>query len=187
MCGIAGKHTPGSTENTYSKVISSYTASVKALSYSQNLSERVKQQMTDDDPLLIATMPTTPKGPTDENPPNKLKGVKNEQREIEKAAQDCISTVVLEHPSIHQVIKKLKESRFAHFACHGVSDGSDPSNSGLILQKNGSLPGEAAEQDGLTVSQISDLQLRHAQIAYLSACSTAENRATWLSDEGSTW
>jgi len=60
----------------------------------------------------------------------------------------------------------------------------DPSNSGLILQKSSNGPGEASEQDRLTAHRISELQLGHApQIAYLSACSTAENTAAQLLDE----
>jgi CHAT domain-containing protein len=69
----------------------------------------------------------------------------------------------------------------AHFACHGMSNPTDPSSSGLVLQRvatDGTL-----EQDHLSVYRISQLRLRHAQIAYLSACSTAENKAARLQDE----
>jgi CHAT domain-containing protein len=59
----------------------------------------------------------------------------------------------------------------------------DPSNSGLILQKRSNEPGEVFEQDRLTAHRIAELQLRHTQIAYLSACSTAENKAAELLDE----
>jgi CHAT domain-containing protein len=38
-------------------------------------------------------------------------------------------------------------------------------------------------QDRLTVRQISEMYLPHAHLAYLSACSTAENSATRLLDE----
>ena len=58
-----------------------------------------------------------------------------------------------------------------------------PSNSGLILlqlQKSSNEPGEVFEQDRLTAHRIADLQLRHTQIAYLSAC---ENKAVQLSAE----
>jgi CHAT domain-containing protein len=45
------------------------------------------------------------------------------------------------------------------------------------LQKRG------GEQDRLTVHEVSELNLPEARMAYLSACSTAENKATRLSDE----
>jgi CHAT domain-containing protein len=91
--------------------------------------------------------------------------------------------VVLNQPSAEQVLESLEACRIAHFACHGTSDSLDPSNSGLILQKSSNEPDEASKQDRLTVHRIAELQLGHTQIAYLSACSTAENKAARLSDE----
>ncbi|PNP77874.1 hypothetical protein FNYG_08788 [Fusarium nygamai] len=132
--------------------------------------------------MLIAAMPTSPKGPGDKKEPNKLPGAEKEIREILNLTRSHIRTTVYTHPSADQVLGVLKTCRIAHFACHGTSDISDPSNSGLIFQKN-TGSGEALEQDRLTVRRVSDLQLTGAQIAYLSACSTAENKAARLSDE----
>ena len=87
----------------------------------------------------------------------------------------------LDLPSVGQVINKLQDCLIAHFACHGYTNHIDPSNSGSILQKQGE--GQEMEQDRLTVHRISELSLPHAYIAYLSACSTAENASTTLSDE----
>jgi CHAT domain-containing protein len=42
---------------------------------------------------------------------------------------------------------------------------------------------QAVEQDRLTVHRVSELNLKQARMAYLSACSTAENRAARLMDE----
>jgi CHAT domain-containing protein len=68
-----------------------------------------------------------------------------------------------------------------HFACHGVSDSRNPSNSHLVLRKDdGSESGTA---DKLTVGDISNMNIKQAQIAYLSACSTAENASESLADE----
>ena len=66
------------------------------------------------------------------------------------------------------------------FACHGSTDHADPSNSGLILQRQ---DGQDRQRDRLTVQRVSELSLSGAHIAYLSACSTAENKAERLSDE----
>lgn len=41
----------------------------------------------------------------------------------------------------------------------------------------------AVKKDKLNVRQISDVHLEGARMAYLSACSTAENRARTLLDE----
>ena len=67
------------------------------------------------------------------------------------------------------------------FACHGYTDHADPSNSGLVFQRYEDC--EQPEQDIMTVRDISEANLEHARIAYLSACSTAENRVAQLADE----
>ena len=56
----------------------------------------------------------------------------------------------------------LPEATWAHFACHALADYSAPSMSGLQLS------------DGmLTIPEVSRLRLGDAELAYLSACSTA--------------
>ena len=179
----AGLHMRGSTENAYSRVISSYTPSIKALAHAQNWARSTEEPRAAHGSLLITTMPTTPRGRSEKNAPKDLPGVIKEKDEIIKAAHDRITTVVLNQPSAEQVLESLETCRIAHFACHGTSDSLDPSNSGLILQKSSNEPGEVFEQDRLTAHRIAELQLGHTQIAYLSACSTAENKAARLSDE----
>ncbi|KAF5227007.1 hypothetical protein FANTH_14909 [Fusarium anthophilum] len=186
----AGVHTRGSNENAYCRMISSYTPSIKALGYAQKQAKRAQEELvaqdadtdTETNTMLIAAMPTSPKGPDDKKAPKKLPGVEKEMREILNLTSSHMHTIALTHPSADQVLEVLKTCRIAHFACHGTSDYSDPSNSGLILQKS-TGPSEALVQDRLTVQRVSDLRLRHAQIAYLSACSTMENKAARLSDE----
>ncbi|KAH7109906.1 hypothetical protein B0J13DRAFT_662562 [Dactylonectria estremocensis] len=101
-------------------------------------------------------MPISTKMPGDKKAPKDLPGAIAETEAILNSARSQIHTTVLTHPN--------------------------PSNSGIILQK-GTGPGGALEQDRLTVQRVSELRLRHAQIAYLSACSTAENKVARLSDE----
>ncbi|KAK4207056.1 CHAT domain-containing protein [Rhypophila decipiens] len=83
-------------------------------------------------------------------------------------------------PSVNRVIERLPQCSIAHFTCHRFTDYSDPSNSGLVLQKSGDT---APEEDRLTVQTVSELSLTHARLAYLSACSAAENKAPQLTDE----
>ncbi|KAF9783588.1 hypothetical protein IL306_009168 [Fusarium sp. DS 682] len=180
----AGVHTRGSKENAYCRMISSYTPSIKALAYAQNQAKRAQEALVaqDANTMLIAAMPTSPKGPGDKKAPKNLPGVEEEMREILILTHSHMRATVHTHPSADQVLEVLKTCRIAHFACHGISDYSDPSNSGLILQRS-TGPDETLVQDRLTVQRVSDLRLRYAQIAYLSACSTAENKAARLSDE----
>jgi hypothetical protein len=59
-------------------------------------------------------------------------------------------------------IEALSSATIAHFACHGILDVAAPSESGIRLH------------DGtMTVLDVNRLHLRHAELAYLSACSTA--------------
>lgn len=76
------------------------------------------------------------------------------------------------------ILEKLGQFNAVHFACHGVSDGADPSNSSLLLLNkcDGTI-------DPLTVRNISRASFGNAQLAYLSACSTADNPSIELSDE----
>ncbi|RKK87923.1 hypothetical protein BFJ68_g16991 [Fusarium oxysporum] len=180
----AGVHTRGSTENAYCRLISSYTPSIKELAYAQNQAKRAQEVLIAQgtNTMLIAAMPTSPKGPGDEKAPKEHPRVEEEMREILILTGSHMRTTVYTHPSTDQVLEALKTCRIAHFACHGTSDYSDPSNSGLILEKSTGLD-ERLVQDRLTVQRVSDLRLRYAQIAYLSACSTAENKAARLSDE----
>jgi CHAT domain-containing protein len=68
-------------------------------------------------------------------------------------------------------MKEMKDSNWAHLACHGVQRQDEPTKSGLILQ------------DGhLTLEEIVKLDLPNAEFAYLSACQTTTGEES-LSDE----
>jgi hypothetical protein len=170
----AGIHHIGTTENAYSRTISSYSPSVKALAHSR---EQAKDLGRARGSLLIATMPTTP-ALGGQEPPLHLPGVNEEKDIVLELSKGHLPTEHMEQPSVNQVIEGLQRCSVAHFACHGSTDHLDPSNSGLILQKHKeSGKTEAAlEQDWLTVRSISELNLTQAWIAYISACSTAQNR-----------
>ncbi|KAH7165149.1 hypothetical protein DER46DRAFT_609061 [Fusarium sp. MPI-SDFR-AT-0072] len=148
----AGVHTRGSKENAYYKMISSYTPSIKALGYVQKQAKRAQEALKaqDTNTMLIAAMPTSPKGPGDKKAPKNLPGVEEEMREILNLTRSHMHITAYKHPSADQVLEVLKTCRIAHFAYHGISDILDPSNSGLIFQKSAE-PDEAFEQDRLTV------------------------------------
>lgn len=63
------------------------------------------------------------------------------------------------------VTAELPRHPWAHFACHGASDLGSPSASHLLLHDHLSLP--------LTVVDVARLRLNRAELAFLSACSTA--------------
>lgn len=64
--------------------------------------------------------------------------------------------------TVDRVRAALPDATWAHFACHAQADYSTPSSGGLHLS------------DGmLTIPEVSRLRLANAELAYLSACSTA--------------
>jgi CHAT domain-containing protein len=64
--------------------------------------------------------------------------------------------------TIGDVKKGMKASRWVHFACHGVQSTS-PTESALLL----------ARSSRLTLSNIIELSLPNADLAFLSACQNA--------------
>ncbi|KAH6648897.1 CHAT domain-containing protein [Truncatella angustata] len=162
----AGNHAVGSTDNTLSRAISSYIPSIKSLSFAKRKIELAKKAQG---PLLVVTMPTTPG-----NSP--LRGVEKELHQLIKTVDGRLPIKHLNLPTAQDVIDNLPDCCIAHFACHGSTNVSDPSRSGLDLQN-----GHQSER--LTVQAVSELHLRNAKLAYLSACSTAVNHAPRLTDE----
>ncbi|MHA6757956.1 CHAT domain-containing protein [Streptacidiphilus sp. PAMC 29251] len=76
-----------------------------------------------------------------------------------------------EHASCAAVRRRLKTSTWAHFACHAATDPTDPSASFLALH------------DGrLTVRELMALEINGAELAYLSACTTAFGGTTLLDE-----
>jgi CHAT domain-containing protein len=85
---------------------------------------------------------------------------------------------VLDVPSKGKVLEELKVSRVVHFVCHGVSVAEDPSSSYLLLRN-----GPDGNPQQLTVRELAKISFQQAQLAYLSACSTAETSSRDLMDE----
>jgi CHAT domain-containing protein len=57
----------------------------------------------------------------------------------------------------------MRQCSWVHFACHGIQDVTEPTESALLLAGNSHL----------TLSKIIQLALPHADLAFLSACQTA--------------
>ena len=66
----------------------------------------------------------------------------------------------------------MKEADWVHFACHGIQDAANPTESGLCL----------ADQRCLKLSDMIALSRPHGGLAFLSACQTATGDES-LSDE----
>lgn len=165
----AGDYTTGDpARNILTHAVSSYTPTLKALSYARERTFTLTAAETTKH-LLLVTMPTTPGL-------RALPDADHEAAEILSVVNDTVEAEWLEEPSVDDVLDRLQSCQAVHFACHGISNGDDPSSSHLVLVND-------TKADTLTVQQISTRNRRAAQLAYLSACSTAHNDATKLADE----
>lgn len=172
----AGDHSSNSSRNTLNYAISSYTPTIKALSYARERKFGVVGKPGNITRLLLVTMPRTP-GWGD------LPDAEKETSEILDVTKRLVTTKHLERPSADKVLEELGSYQAMHFACHGVTDVKDPSNSHLVLLKDSDSRTGNETADKLTIQDISLKNTKSAQIAYLSACSTAYNPAVELADE----
>ncbi|GKZ32885.1 hypothetical protein AbraIFM66950_002571 [Aspergillus brasiliensis] len=139
----------------------------------RTLSTVESRPLTSPASVVIVAMPTTPQG-------HPLPGVEAEIAAVQQAAGSLYRIQIQQHPGSEDVLQAIQETDIVHFACHGFCDPVDPSESHLLLQNNrSSLP----VADPLSVKRISEVALRQARIAFLSACSTAQATAHRLTDE----
>jgi tetratricopeptide (TPR) repeat protein len=142
------------------RVVSSYTPTIRALTYARRTrppdgggggpaGRRGR--------VVVLAMPHTP-GAAD------LPGAQAEADLLRRRFADRVSTLVGAEATRDAVLAALPAARWAHFACHGASDLTNPSASHLLLTDHRQRP--------LTVVDVARLRL-DAELAFLSACSTA--------------
>jgi tetratricopeptide (TPR) repeat protein len=169
----AGLHNIGSTETVVDRVMSTYSSSVKALIYARRHSIQNPAGPVPEHALLVAMRETpglsiNPILPFAEGEVEMLKGL-------------CLS---LQLKSVEpqrlkrDVLASLRSCKIFHFAGHGQSNPSEPSQSCLLL--------EDWKYNPLTVGDLRDHRLQDNSpfLGYLSACSTSANEADRLIDEG---
>ncbi|MFE7352764.1 CHAT domain-containing protein [Streptomyces sp. NPDC057543] len=78
-------------------------------------------------------------------------------------------------PTKAAVLDQLPHCPIVHFACHGASHPTDPSQSLLLLHDH--------QSDPFTVASLAPVRLDRAQLAYLSGCRTAAIDTADLVDE----
>ena len=161
----------GARANVYSRMVSTYAPSIKALIYAR---ERPFTFLDTPDPrLLVATMETTPGTPAG------LPGVKDEVDAIKKVMHKRILT-----PAFSTGRSRRAINQAVHFACHGFSDTSNPSNNSLIFTKTNDEGKEVVDPLRVRDISISNHGSRtDMQLAYLSACSGASIDIQALADE----
>ncbi|KAL5342735.1 CHAT domain-containing protein [Aspergillus crustosus] len=161
----------GNGTATMDYAISSYTPTLAALRFSRDQVSRRPRELNPNPNLLFVLAPEKP-GHHDLNSEAELQSIKD------GLDTRCnISYTLLDRPSKLDVLSELPTSHIIHFSCHGVSNPTDPSASGLLLPAAdgaGSIP---------TVHDLAAVSHARAQLAFLSACSTAESSSDDLLDE----
>jgi CHAT domain-containing protein len=157
----AGVYSQGNLECCSDYVVSSYTPTLSAL----------RRAGADFEPIARKSLVLLAAGASETlaslNMPV-LDSVKAEITEVTRLARATDHIEVLEYghtsaAKVHEMTKALPRADIVHLACHGMQDQEDPLNSGFCLG------------DGkLTVSELMDIKLDHAFLAFLSACETAK-------------
>ena len=150
----AGDHrSTGHADTVMDRVVSSYTPTIRALAHARRDSSGAQS-------ALVVAVPDAP-----ESPP--LDGAAQEAVIVRDFIPDV---AVLPEPggmvSRDAVIEALGQHGIVHLACHGYAELRDPSTSRLLLHDHVANP--------LTLHTITRLDLQHARLAYLSACSTTD-------------
>lgn len=171
----AANHGFNPSEHSRFRVISSYTTTIKALRHSRDRFQTPTLPPGDQPRCLIIAMPETP-GASD------LPGTRTEISAIESSIHNSTIVEILECPDIATSLGQLEHCNIAHLACHGISNYADPSQSGLILRAPNLATGKPTAEI-LSVQRIFQAHFAKPQIAYLSACSTAQNESARLEDE----
>ncbi|KAJ7607769.1 CHAT domain-containing protein, partial [Roridomyces roridus] len=152
--GIYGKEgTLGSKISDY--VISSYTPSLTALIEGQ----RPHSVPPNTFEILAVAQPTA-------SGQIVIPETRTEIKHIERIAQGReipVVTLMENTATLAAVQEKMKQCQWAHFACHGVQNADQPTESALLL----------AGDSRLTLSKIIQLALPNADFVFLSACQTA--------------
>ncbi|KAH7025352.1 CHAT domain-containing protein [Macrophomina phaseolina] len=166
----AGSGWETSGENTPSRVVSSYVHTLKALAYSR---EKSKRSDTLRRSILAVDAPSIPgQGWAELNTAPEMAAISS------TAEIAGIPSTILTKPTVASVIDEMRNNAIVHFACHGDPDFDDPSRMSLILCT------DQHAADRLTVSRLFEEKHDHAELAYLSACCTAQQYSDGLLDEG---
>jgi len=161
--GPRGTEMQDSSAGVIDRVISSYTPTVRALIHARRTAQRTPgipaEKAADAGRRLVAVaMPSTPG-----------------ERDLPEAQAEATGlrdlfpgqvTIMAGPAATHEtVITALPSAVWAHFACHGSSDLANPAESTLLLYDYRERP--------LKIPDIAGLNLADAELAFLSACSTA--------------
>lgn len=187
----AGNYVLNARETALSRAISLYISTFKLLIHGRR---KLKSECPEPDVqrlpkiqpkprLAVIVMPSTPGLP-------RLRGARREAKVVKEIFRNVYPRKIFLRPSAEKTLSEMRKCEIVHFACHGESDGQDPSSSCLLLEVR--TPDKTREPkkkpetkvDKLTLRQVASADLSHGVLAVLSACSTAEDSRGKIWDEG---
>jgi CHAT domain-containing protein len=140
-------------------VVASYTPTLSSLLRAQ--AERPPALVRDSDLVLISASPTSS---------GHFKALPEVGPEIDLVAglalsvDACPNSLSPDDVTSEQMARALQSASIVHIACHGLQNAADPLESAFHLS------GERT----LSVSELMELDLKRAELAFLSACETAK-------------
>jgi tetratricopeptide (TPR) repeat protein len=161
----AGRHAPGSSRSAIDRVVSSYTPTLKALSYMREKARNTSP--VDHQRAVLVAMSTT-------EDQKELPSADVEVQGIFDLLPTSISKSILHKPAKKEVLAEIRKSNIVHFACHGESSRFEPSQSRLFLRD--------WKKNPLSVADLIALRLDNTRFAYLSSCHAAGNQSLLLEE-----
>ncbi|HET9897921.1 MAG TPA: CHAT domain-containing tetratricopeptide repeat protein [Streptosporangiaceae bacterium] len=140
------------------RVVSSTTPTIRALAHARRAAAGAAP-LDSSDRAVVVSMPRTP------GISSSLPGADTETSLVSRYFPGTATILRGMSATYQAVTNELPSARWAHFACHGHSDLSDPSSSHLLLADHQDQP--------LTVADLARLRIINGELAFLSACSTA--------------
>jgi tetratricopeptide (TPR) repeat protein len=175
--GIYKKGRP--VDTTMQHVISSYAPTLKALMHSRQHTKQLSD-LKDGFKVVATAMVDTPGM-------DELTSARKELDRVSRMIEGSLGNAnITESSYASEVRDLLPKAQIAYLACHGVSIPARPSQSHLALLRKPQTEDiwhEPPILDKLTLADLARNDLPNAAIAFLSACSTAQNRVEGLEDE----
>ncbi|MER5862831.1 CHAT domain-containing protein [Kitasatospora sp. NPDC002040] len=176
----AGHHTTAAREQcprtVIDRVVSSYAPSLRTVIHTRQSTSPARRGPALS--ALVVAMPATPGLPGLGRLPHVTEEVgvlRGHLPELTVLADQEAALGAAAEPTKAAVLARLPHHPIAHFSCHGATDPRQPSRSRLLLRDH--------EHDPLTAASLAPVELGRAQLAYLSACSTATTQPVRLLDE----
>jgi len=143
-------------KNTMDRVISSYAPTARVLDHARRQMSQLKGTSQN---VMLVSMSTTPGRKA-------LPFARIEVARIEKLLPPSIKRFKSERPMKSEVLEKIRQYSIAHFTCHGETD-PEPSMSRILLSD--------WQTDCISIGDIAQEKLDHVELAYISACHSANH------------